>query len=192
MQFNQVQLSAVAFVLAEAILGKTGAEVPHNRIARDLRDDAGRGNGEAVTVAVDDRGLRQWKWKYRQAVDENVLRLKSETGQREMHRLVGGAQDVDRVDLDGINNADRPGDRAVRHQVVVNGLPLFRKELLRIVQLPVLEFLRENDRRRYDWPGQRATPGFIDPGNRGNAEGAQFAFMPKPATPVHAGKLPKF
>jgi hypothetical protein len=44
MQFYQMQFRAVAFVLAEAIFGKARAEVAHNCVARDLGNDAGRGN----------------------------------------------------------------------------------------------------------------------------------------------------
>src|SRR5438045_5954129 len=73
MQFNEVQFRAVAFVLAEAILRKTRAEVAHNRIARDFRDYARRRDAEAVEIAVDDRRLRKRKGKHRQAIDEHMV-----------------------------------------------------------------------------------------------------------------------
>ena len=100
MQFNKVQFRAVAFVLAETILRKTRTEVAHNRIAGDFRDHGGGRDTEAVAIAIDDRGLRQRKWKNWKAVDENMLRLQGEGGDRRTHRLVGGAEDVDRIDLD--------------------------------------------------------------------------------------------
>jgi hypothetical protein len=65
MQFNQVQLRPVTFVLAEAIFRETGAEVAHNRIARDFRDHARSGYGKAVAIAIDDGRLRQRKRKNR-------------------------------------------------------------------------------------------------------------------------------
>ena len=58
MQFYQVQFRAVTFVLAETIFRETRAEVPHNRVAGDFRDDARGGDGEAVAIAIDNRGLR--------------------------------------------------------------------------------------------------------------------------------------
>jgi len=58
-----MQLGAVAFVLAEAIFGEAWAEVTHHRVAGHLRDHAGRGDRQAVTISVDDRGLRKWKRK---------------------------------------------------------------------------------------------------------------------------------
>ena len=100
MQFDQMQFRAVAFVLAETIFRKTRAEVAHNRIASDFRDHGGRGDAEAVAIAIDERRLRQRKGKDWQAVDENVLRLKGEGRDGRAHRLMGRTQDVDRIDLD--------------------------------------------------------------------------------------------
>ena len=99
MQFNQVQLRAVALVLAKAILGKPGAKVAHNRIACHFRDHARGRDAEAIAVPVNDRRLRQGKRKDRQAIDENMLGLLGEGIQRRAHRLMGRAQDIDRVDL---------------------------------------------------------------------------------------------
>ena len=186
MQFYQVKLSAVAFVLAEAILGKTGAEVAHNRVARDLRDHARGRDGKAVAIAVDNRGLRQGEGEHWEPVDEDVVGLQGEAGESEAHRLMGSAQDVDRVDLDRIHDADRPANRLVGEELFVNLLPLFREELFGIVQLPVPEFLRKNDRRRYDRSREGPASRLIDPGDAGNAERPKFAFMPKTAATVHA------
>ena len=182
-----MEFGAVTFVLAEAILRETGAEVAHNRIARHFRDHARGCNREAVAIAIDDRRLGQRKGEYRKAVDEDVLRLSGESGNSRAHRLVGSAQNIDRVDLDGINGADRPRDRIVCDQVVVNLFAFLRQQLLRIVQLFVPEFFRKNNRCRYDGAGQCAAPRFVDAGDRGNSECAQFAFMPESAAAIHPG-----
>ena len=100
MQFYQVKLCSVALVLAETIFRKTGAEVAHNRVARDLRDHARGGNGETVAIAVNDRRLRQGKGEHREAIDQDVLGLIGKAGEGEPHRFVGRAQNIDRVDLD--------------------------------------------------------------------------------------------
>jgi hypothetical protein len=185
MQFYQVQLSAVPFVLAKTILGKAGAKVAHNRVPGHFGDHARCGNAEAVAIAVDDRGLGEGEWKYREAVDEDVLGLKRETGQGEPHRLVGRAEDVYRVDLDGINDSDRPADRLVRDDILVNFLALLRQKLLRIVQLFVPEFFRENNCRGYDWTRERAAPRFVDAGDGRDPERAKFSFMPESAAAIH-------
>ena len=101
------------------------------------------------------------------------------------HRLMSRAQNIDRVDLHGIDNADRPRDRGIREEIVVNLFALLRQKLLRIVQLPMLEFFRKNNRRRYDRSGERPASRFIDARDGGNAERAQFAFVPKSAASVH-------
>jgi hypothetical protein len=185
MQFYQVQFRAVAFVLAETIFRKMRAEVAHNRIASDFRDHGRRRNAEAVAIAIDDRRLRQRKGKDRQAVDENVLRLKGEGGDGRAHRLVGRAQDIDRVDLDGIDDADRPCDGAVRNEIAIDFFAFLRQKLFRIVQFPVPKFFRENNRSGYDRSRERATSRFVDTGDGGDTERAQFAFMSEPTATVH-------
>ena len=142
MQFYQVQLGAVALVLAEAILRETRAEVPHNRVARDLRDDARGRDAEAVAIAVDDRGLGQGEGKHGQAIDERMLGRPGQSFQRGAHRFVGGAEDIDRIDLDRVDYADSPENGAVRREIPVNLFALLWQELLGIVQPAVFEFFR--------------------------------------------------
>jgi hypothetical protein len=114
-----------------------------------------------------------------------MLRLGGQAGDRGPHRFMGRAQNIDRVDLDRVDDADRPGDRTVRHEIAVNVFALFRQKLLRVVQLWVPEFLRKNDGRRYDRAGECASPRFIDTRDRGDAEGAEPSLMPESAPPIH-------
>ena len=185
MQFYQVQFRAVAFVLAEAIFRETRAEVAHNRVARHFGDHTRRRDAKAVAIAVDDRRLRQGERKHRQAIDQDVLGLRGKRVERGAHRLMRGAQDIDGVDLDRIDHADCPENGVVRGEVVINLFALLGQKLLGIIQLPVTEFLRKNDSRGYNRPGKRATACFIDAGDRGDTEGAEFAFMPEATTSVH-------
>ena len=99
MQFYQMQFRAVAFVLAEAILRETRAEVAHNRVARDLCDHARGRDAEAVAIAVDDGGLGQGEGKHGQPIDEDMLGLHGQSFQRRAHRFVSRPQDIDRIDL---------------------------------------------------------------------------------------------
>jgi hypothetical protein len=176
-------------VLAETIFRKTRAEVAHNRIASDFCDHRRRRDAQAVAIAVDDRGLGQRKGKHRQAVDENVLRLKGESGDGRAHRLVGRAQDVDRVDLDRIDDTDRPCDSRVGDEFAIDFLALLRQELFRIVQLSVPKFFRKNNRGCYNRSRERAAACFVDPGDRRKAKGAQFPFMTKSTAPIHAKRI---
>ena len=191
MQFYQVKLCSVAFVLAETIFRKTGAEVAHNRVARDLRDYARGRDAEAVAVAIDDRGLGEGKREHGQAIDQDMLRLKGESRQREVHRLVGRTQNIDRVDLDGIDDADRPANRVVGGDVSINLLPFLRQQLFGVVQLPMPELFRKDNRCRYNRTCESAPSGLIDAGDRRDAERAELALMPKSAASIHGGKILK-
>ena len=108
-----MQFGAVALVLVETILGKLSAEVTHDPISRDFGDHARRGDGQAVAIAVNDRGLRKGKRKNRKPVDEHMLRRNGESAERDAHRLMRGAQNVDPIDLEVIDNADAPRDFGV-------------------------------------------------------------------------------
>jgi hypothetical protein len=186
MQFNQVQFRAVAFVLAEAIFRKTSAEVAHNRVARDFCDHARRRDAQAEAIAVDDRRLGERKGKNGEPVDEDVIRPQAQRGDGGAHRLVRRAQDIDRIDLDRIDNSDRPRNRGVRRQFVINLFATLGEKLFRIVQPAVLEFFRQDYRGRDHWAGQRASSGFIDAGDRGDTERAQSAFMPETTATIHS------
>jgi hypothetical protein len=172
MQFEEVQFGAVAFVLAEAILGKPGAKVAHNRIARDLGDHAGRGDAQAEAIAVDDRGLRERKREDGEAVDEDMVGLEIQGADGGTHRFVGGAQDIDRINLHGIDNSNRPRDRLIVDEFAVNFFAAFGEKLLRIVEPAMPEFFRKDDGGGYDRSGQRPAPGLIDAGDRGDTQGA--------------------
>jgi hypothetical protein len=172
MQFDQMQFRAVAFVLAEAILGKARAEVSHNRVARDLGDHTRGGDAEAEAIAIDNRGLWQWEREDRKAVDENVVGRETQGVDGGAHRLVGGAQDIDRVNLDGVDNSDGPRDRLIIDQFAVNLFAAFCQKLLRIVEPAMPEFFGEDDGGGYDRPGECAATCLINAGDHGDTEGA--------------------
>ena len=113
MEFQEMQFSAITFVLAETIFGKMGAEVTHHSVAGDLRDHAGGGNTKAEAIAVDDGGLWTWKGNNGQTIDQNVIGRNGKRGNGRAHRFVRRAQDIDPVDLDRIDNTDRPADFGV-------------------------------------------------------------------------------
>ena len=187
MQFDQMKFRPVAFVLAETIFRETRAEVAHNRVARDLCDDARGRDGEAVAIAVDDRRLGQGKREYRPAVDEHVLRLKGKACDGDAHRLMGRAQNINRVYFERVDDSDSPRDGVVRHQIAINLFAFLRQKLLRIVQLFVPEFLRKNNRRRYNRTGKSAAPRFVNAGDGRDAEPAQLTLMPETTSPIHEG-----
>jgi hypothetical protein len=115
-----MQLSGVAFVLAKAILGKTGAKVTHHHVPRHFRDHAGGGDRQAEAIAVNNGGLWKWKGNDGQAIDQNVVGRNGKRGKGRTHRFVRRAQDIDPVNLDGIDNTDRPTEFGSSDQLVIN------------------------------------------------------------------------
>ena len=115
-----MQFCSVTFVLAETILRELRAKVTHDPVARDLRDHARRGDAQADAITIDNRRLRKWKRNYRQTINQNVIRRFEQRLDREAHRAVARAQDVNPVDLNGIDNADSPSDFGIRNQLAID------------------------------------------------------------------------
>ena len=105
------------------------------------------------------------------------------------HCLVGGAQNIYPIDLDVIDNPNRPADLRVPDKFMVNFFPQLRQELLGILQFPMAESLRQNHRGCDHRTRQCAPAGFVDPSNPGYSEGPQFFFMPEPAAPIHKPQI---
>ena len=81
---------------------------------------------------------------------------------RESHRTLARTQDIDAIDLNRINNSDRPSDFRIGNKLAIDFLAQFRRELFGIVQTPVPKLFGENCRSGNDRSGQRAAPGFVN------------------------------
>ena len=103
-----MQVGGIAFVLAETIFGKTGAEVTHHHVAGHLCDHAGGGDAQAVAVPLDNRGLGKRKRENRQTVDQDMIRWTDQRCERGAHGFVRGAQDIDLIDFNVVYHANRP------------------------------------------------------------------------------------
>jgi hypothetical protein len=189
MELQQMQFSSVAFVLAEAILGELSAKVTHHPVARHLGDDAGGSDAQADAIAVDDGRLRKWKRDDGQPIDQSVIWRFDQGFDRQTHGAVARAQNVDPIDLAGINNTDSPSYFGIRDQVAINLFAQFRRELFGIVQASMTEFFRKNHCGRDDWTRQRTAAGFINPRNARNSDGTEFFLVTKSAPPIHFVKL---
>ena len=111
MEFLEMQLGSVTLMLAETIVRKTRAKFPHQCVARHLCDHARRRNAQAQAIAIDDRCLWEWERDNRQTIDQRMLGRNRQACHRDAHRLVRGAQDIDPIDLDRIDDPDCPDDR---------------------------------------------------------------------------------
>jgi hypothetical protein len=133
MEFQEMDLSAVTFMLAEAILRKMGAEVTHHSVPRNFRDHTGSGDGKAEAIAIDNGGLGDWKGNNGQAINQYMVGRAGERCNGLAHRSVCGAQNIDAVDFYRIDNTDGPTEVGVRNQVVINFVAHVRRKLLGIV-----------------------------------------------------------
>ena len=124
-----MQFGSITFMLAETILWKLRAKVTHDPVARYLGDYAGGSDAQTDAIAVDDCRLRKRKWDHRQAVDQDVVGRFDQGFDRQAHGAVARAQDIDPIDLDGINNTDSPSDFGLRDEFAIDFLAQFRREL---------------------------------------------------------------
>jgi hypothetical protein len=185
MEFYQVQLGSVTFMLVEAILGKLGAKVTHHSIARYLGDHAGSRDAQTNTIAVDDGSLRERERNDGQTINQNVIWRVYQGRDRHAHRSMARAQDIDAINLDRIDNADCPSDFGIGYQIGIDLLAQFRRKLLGIVQSTMTKFFGENYCSGHNRACERATPSFINPGNPRDSGGAQSFLVTKSASPVH-------
>jgi hypothetical protein len=185
MELGEVKFGAVAFVLAEAILRKAGAEVTHHHVAGHFRDHAGGRDTQADGITINDSGLWERKRNHRQAINQDVVRGMSQRDHGGPHGHVRRPQNIDSINFEMIDHPDRPGNFHVPDQFVINFFPQLRNELLGILQFAVAKFLRQNDGRSHHRAGQSAAAGFINAGDPGDTDGAQFLFIAKTAAPIH-------
>jgi hypothetical protein len=186
MEFQEVDLSAVTFMLAEAIIGKIGTEVTHHSVTGNFSNHTGSGDAEAKAIAIDNSSLGNWKGNNGQAINQHVVGRAGERCNGVAHRSMSGAQNIDSVDLHRIDNADRPTEVGARDQVAINFFAYVRRKLFRIVQAPVTEFFRKNDGGGYNRTGQGTTASLVDPSDASGANGAEFLLVAKSTAPIHA------
>jgi hypothetical protein len=186
MEFQQMQFGSVAFVLVEAILRELGAKVTHHPVARYLGDHAGCSDAQTDAVAVNNRGLRKRKRNDWQSIDQNMIGRIDQCCDCQAHGSMARAQNVDAINLNGIDSADRPSDFGIGHQIRIDLLAQFRCKLLGIVQATVTKFVRENYCGGYNRTRQRPATSFINPRDTHDTGAAQFFLVTKSASPAHA------
>src|SRR5947208_9233983 len=117
MEFQQMQFGSVAFVLVEAILRELGANVTHHPVASYLGEHARCSDVQTDAVAVNNRSLRKWERNNWQSIDQNMLGRVDQRRDCQAHRSMARAQNVDAIDLNGIDSADHPSDFGIGHQI---------------------------------------------------------------------------
>jgi hypothetical protein len=128
-----MQFGSVAFVLFEAILRELGAKVTHHPVARYLGDHASCSDAQTDAVAINNRSLRKRKRNDGQSIDQNMIGRVDQCCNCQAHRSMARSQNVNAIDLDRIDRADRPSDSGIGHQIRIDLLAQFRCKLFGIV-----------------------------------------------------------
>jgi hypothetical protein len=151
-------------------------ESAHDPVAGHLGDDRGRGDREAEGIALDDGLHGTGQRRGDAAVDKGDIRRHPEQRHRPRHRQQGGAQNIDAVNFDDARRG-HPDTRGSAIDAALQRpeahLALLDAQRFRIVQ-PGAQRLREaasvEDHGSCDYrPGERATPGFVDPADQPRA-----------------------
>lgn len=168
----EMSAGGVAFVLREAVARMPTVKPQHVAVADDLRDDAGRRNGEATPIASHDGLRRCGQAGHRTTIHEEKIRRGANPRDRPSHGEVCGSQNVEPRNLGHGRPAD--ADRDVRRGAQAGEPPLARlgAQKLRIGQAAPpgiaygrgLRGTRQHHTRRDNGARQRTTSGFIHTG----------------------------
>ena len=173
---GKMLFGAVAFVSGKAVARIGRIELLHHPVTGFLGHNACSGDGEASSVTLDHRPVITGKPLYRESVDQRELGERGERLQCLPYGKVGGAENVQFVDL--CCGADADADPDAGHGVEIRqklGPFLRRKgfgirEALENVRVLFLQHrFRELNRGGDHWSGQWTPSGFIHPGNTKNA-----------------------
>lgn len=159
----------ISAVLIKAILWKFAGVFLHAAIATDLGDDAGSGDGEGLSIALDDALVGQGELFHGQAIDETevdgelifFLKRKRRSG----HALMGRTENVEGIDGSGISLDLCPADIGVMDQLLEKEVTFFRGDFFRVIQTCERKFFRQNDSCHRNGTRERSAPSFIDAAN---------------------------
>src|SRR4029453_11646390 len=115
-----------------------------------------------------------------------MVRRVDQSRDPQTHRSMARTQDIDAIDLDRVDNADRPSNLGIGHQIRINLLAQFRRKLFGVVQPTMTKFFRKNHRRGHNRTCEGAAASFINTCNPRNAGSAQSFLVTKSASPAHA------
>ena len=177
-----MQRGAIAFVLGKSVSGIARCHFKHDAIARDLRNDAGRGDGKAQAVAADQRGLGDGEGEHGQAVDQGVIGRGGQCGKGAAHGFMGRFENVEPVDFLSSDHRRGPADSAVAGDLGIKTLAGLRRKFFRVVEVAMAETFRKHHDRGHHRAGERAAPGFIDSGNPHPTKPPQGAFVSEAAS----------
>jgi hypothetical protein len=138
----------------------------HETITRDFGNHAGSRDGEAFAIAFDDGGLWDGKRFNGQAVNQRVHRLDAQAQQRAAHGQMGGAQDIEGINLSWTHLGYAEDNPGIRNQLGVNLVTSLLSEFFTVIEGSAPVTLGQDNGSGDHGPGQGTPAGLIDPGGR--------------------------
>ena len=170
---------AVALVANETIHREFFVDLAHDPVPCHLRNHAGGGDGKGQAITLHQCLLGKSEISRGQTIYERNIWRRLHASKRERHRPVGGAQDIDTVDLFRLNDCHGPNHLCMTGDSLIQLIALFWSEPFGIVQATRFEISGKNHGGSRDRPGQRATPCLIDARHPGKSTGEQGFFEGK-------------
>lgn len=124
----------VTLVSVESVKGIEGMISRHKGIPVDFRNDGGCRNGEGLLITLGNSLLCHINGKPVGAVDEQEIRSDPELSHSMQHRLEGGLQNVDIVNLPRLNKS-HTDTKGPGMNLPVEHFPLWRAQLLGVTDI---------------------------------------------------------
>ena len=160
--------SRVTFVPGEVVMGPPAVHLPHDAIPRHLRDHGGGTDGNAPPVPPDQRSLKRWKGDAVPAVNQQAVRRLAKCQNRPPHRFERSVENVDPVDLRGLDDTDSPVQGSLR-DAGVERLPNVLGKAFGIVDAVDGKHGIQNDSGRNHRTCQGSSSRFVDTRDTGEA-----------------------
>ena len=174
-QLLEMLFGAIPFMGEKIVEGILPMKFGHQSIPRHFGHDRGRRDGQAERITLDDGAERDGAIGQSNRVNEQAIRLRSETGQRTTHGEAGRFKNVELVDFFVARRTDPDADRAFVDRDV-ELFPLGFSEKLGIVAADQPAPSRQDDGRRDHRTGQRTSTRFIQAGDPAIPASAGFQF----------------
>src|SRR5271168_1195471 len=153
----------VALVLRQAVLRIDGVPFFHASVAMGLGEDGGGGDGNAASVAMNERFLLDEDVELH-GVKKQIVGYDGKLAQRGRHGLAAGLVDVPGVDALGVDFGDGPGDGVLANAWGEFGAAVGR-EFFGVVQADDAALGIEDYRGGDNWSEEGAAAGFVEAGD---------------------------
>ena len=182
-----VQLTAVPFVLCQAVLGISQSQLLHETVTGYLGHNGSRGNGSAKGIAVNDgNGLNAFHMRMH-GIHQRHLGTHPDLAQDLLHAFLGCVVNILLINIGNTDNIDQHGNRLFQN-LRIQRFPFCFTELFAVVQPGDKHVLLQNDPRNDQRTSQGSPACFVHAHNILNAwQRHVFFFITQ-----HVGKTQAF